>query len=284
MTARAIPARDERASGRLALVQAMPSQAAATLGVQRAVRQGRRTPEFSCNVLVAGKPRLEPKLHRHRARRDAPRAGPPPHSSTTGRRAYAKPAPAPAAGRAARHLHPATDASHPKQNQAHRGKRRRWACGRCAGAHRRGPWTTWVHVAHRPRLRPHAHRLPPRSDQKTQSKANAIAHRPTGSARHAVTQCGKNSAVIYEGSWQPTRSGAPVRQSGAAARPGAPAAPGGVGHSACQPWCASSSRPGWSIVRRRCRFRPIPWPGRCPAAGTAVPTTAAPPRVAGWPT
>jgi hypothetical protein len=62
-----------------------------------------RTPEFSCNVLVAGKPRIEPKLHRHRARRDAPRAGPPPQSSTTSRRAYAKSAPA----------HPHRQTAHP---------------------------------------------------------------------------------------------------------------------------------------------------------------------------
>lgn len=67
----------------------MPSQAAAALGMQWAVRQACRTPEFSCNVVVAGKPRLEPKLHRYRARRVAPRAGPPPNSSKTSPRAYA---------------------------------------------------------------------------------------------------------------------------------------------------------------------------------------------------
>jgi hypothetical protein len=68
-------------------------------------------------------------------------------------------------------------------------------------------------VAHRPRLRPHAHRLPPWSDQKTQSKGNALAHCATSGERHAVTNCGKNSAVIYEGSWQLTGGvGVPIKK------------------------------------------------------------------------
>ena len=109
-----------------------------------------------------------------------------------------------AADRAPKQRPPATDASHPKHDRARRQSHRPWTCGRCAGAHRHGPWTTWVHVAHRPCLRPHAHRLPPRSDQKTQSKGNAIAHCATGSVHHPVTHCGMHGAVNREGSWQPT--------------------------------------------------------------------------------
>ena len=43
--------------------------------MKRASGQACRTPEFSVNVLVVGKPRCESKLHRHQARRVAARAG-----------------------------------------------------------------------------------------------------------------------------------------------------------------------------------------------------------------
>ena len=62
----AVPAGDLRASRRPALIGAVARQRASAVGVVGAPVEPCRTPRFGANVLLAGEPRLEPKLHRSR--------------------------------------------------------------------------------------------------------------------------------------------------------------------------------------------------------------------------
>jgi hypothetical protein len=78
----------------------------------------------SGNVLLAGKPRIEPKLHRHRARGDCYLRGP----TFLCERKACKLKPGQAGKDSAAHSTQAAS--------------RLWTYGRCAGAHRHGPWTT----------------------------------------------------------------------------------------------------------------------------------------------
>ena len=55
---------------------------------------------------------------------------------------------------------------------------RLWTCGRAPERRWPGPWTTRVHVAHRPVLRPHAHSLPPRLKNPQPNNPNTLL-RPT---------------------------------------------------------------------------------------------------------
>ena len=73
-----VPARDPRAGGRLAGVGAVPRERTAAARVVRTTRQGCMTPALGLNVLLAGKPRPETKLHPAAARRSPVRAGRPP--------------------------------------------------------------------------------------------------------------------------------------------------------------------------------------------------------------
>ena len=70
---------------------------------------------------------------------------------------------------------------------------RRWTCGRCADAHRRSPWTT-LRVAHRPHLRPHAHRLRPRLNN-PQSRAQYTVAVYNGSTRFASSISGYSRLI-----------------------------------------------------------------------------------------
>jgi IS605 OrfB family transposase len=72
----AIPARHARTRRARALIGAMAGKAAATICVHRTARQSCKPPAFSGNVVLAGKPRLETKLHRYPARDGDRRRGP----------------------------------------------------------------------------------------------------------------------------------------------------------------------------------------------------------------
>jgi len=72
----AIPASDVRSRRALALVGAVAGEPTAPMRVQRTAFQPCLAPEFSGTVLLAGKPRMEPKLHRHRARGECHLRGP----------------------------------------------------------------------------------------------------------------------------------------------------------------------------------------------------------------
>src|SRR5206468_9038321 len=66
MTLRAIPARDPRPRRIHPRVGAVPGKPAASFGMQGATRQACIPPALLGNVVFAGLPRLESKLHRHR--------------------------------------------------------------------------------------------------------------------------------------------------------------------------------------------------------------------------
>lgn len=68
MTLRAIPARNPRPRGIHPLVGAVAGKPAASLGMQGATRQACIAPALLGNVVFAGLPRVESKLHRHPAR------------------------------------------------------------------------------------------------------------------------------------------------------------------------------------------------------------------------
>ena len=72
---RATPASDSGARRRLALVGAVAGEPAAAVRMQRAALQSCLAPGLPANVLLAGEPRLEAKLHRPLARTVAAVAG-----------------------------------------------------------------------------------------------------------------------------------------------------------------------------------------------------------------
>jgi len=76
MPCRTVPARDPRTGRAHASVAPVARKSAAPPRVQRAARKSCQTPTFSGNVVGAGQPRLQPKLHRHQARAGAFLRGP----------------------------------------------------------------------------------------------------------------------------------------------------------------------------------------------------------------
>jgi hypothetical protein len=71
----AVAARDPRARRLHALIGGVARETAPALRVQRAARQSCRAPRLLLNVLLAGQPGREPKLHRMRPARSVPVAG-----------------------------------------------------------------------------------------------------------------------------------------------------------------------------------------------------------------
>ena len=75
-----------------------------------------------------------------------------------------------------------------------KGGGRLWTCGRCAHAHRHGPWTTPC-VAHRPHLRPHAHSLRPRSYELQGAGPQYTVSVYNGSTLHASPRSGLSRLI-----------------------------------------------------------------------------------------